>query len=94
MPGEQIRVPKELSFAASMPPAALRIYNMLKPSGVATLAMQIDRPTPGGAITVSGKIHILDGEFTYEDFPYPVRKVSGLIAFDQDPKIGLQNRRA
>jgi hypothetical protein len=90
MPGEEIRIPKNLSFVSSLPPDAKRIYDMLKPSGAATLALNIDRPVVGGPITVSGPVQLTDAEFTYDDFPYPVRKVSGSLLFDVDPATGFQ----
>ena len=90
VPGGQIVAPKILSFASSLPPAARRIYDMIKPSGAMTLALKIDRPIAGGAVTVSGQVNLIDAEFTYDDFPYPVRRVTGTLVFDQDPQTGLQ----
>ncbi len=90
MPSKQIHVPKNLSIASSLPPDVKRIYDMIRPSGEATMSLNIDRATAGGPVTVTGPVRVSDGEIIYDNFPYPVRKISGVVLFDVDPKTGFQ----
>lgn len=82
---QNIYLPPSPRYINSMPPAVREVYNRFRPVGTASLAFRIDRETAGGRPEVAGEVKILDGQFAFEKFPYPVRKATGRIRIDRDP---------
>lgn len=79
-----------LKYINSMPPVVREVYNRFRPVGTAALSFNIDRDVPGGKPNVAGEINIIDGQFAFEKFAYPVRKATGQIRIDRDPDNGQE----
>jgi hypothetical protein len=76
-----LTLPASPGYTNALPRAVREIYDQLRPQGACTLAVTVGRPSPGAKIAVTGAIDVLDGNFTFLRFPYPVRKATGQIAF-------------
>jgi len=87
---QNIYLPPSPKYINSMPPGVREVYNRFRPVGTASLAFRIDRETTGGRPEVAGEVKILDGQFAFEKFPYPVRKATGSIRIDRDPVNGQE----
>ena len=77
---ENLYVPPAPRYVSSMPGPVRDIYNRFKPQGICSFWADLDRPSAGSAPQVSGELKILDGQFSYEKFSYPVQHVTGVIA--------------
>src|SRR6185503_12790282 len=58
----------------------------LRPEGDGSLKLKIDRPAPGAKPVVAGRIDIIDGNFRFDEFPYPLRNVRGVVTFGWDER--------
>lgn len=87
---QNIYLPPSPKYINSMPPGVREVYNRFRPVGTASLAFRIDRESAGGRPEVAGEVKILDGQFAFEKFPYPVRKATGTIRIDRDPVNGQE----
>jgi hypothetical protein len=87
--GENIYVPPSPKFVGSMPEPVREIYERLRPVGTCAFSMEIVRAEPGGPIEVSGAVEVLDGNFVFDRFPYPLRRATGRITIGRDPKTGI-----
>ena len=86
---ERVRINRELF--EKLPPAAKQVEDMLAPSGIATLHMELNRE--------AGKLHRLlriqpDGmNVTYSGFPYPLKNLRGTVehtsGIGEPDRIGL-----
>ena len=57
------------------------IISRLRPSGLMNVSIHIQRPSQGTTPIVAGEIHCLNVHARYVHFPYPMRKVHGLVTF-------------
>jgi len=77
---DQLEIPPwSPRFVGSLPDAVRDICDQFKPRGTCGLRLRLDRAAPGGPIGVDGRLDILNGGLTFEDFPYPLRNVTGAI---------------
>jgi hypothetical protein len=94
---ESIYVPAAPRYVSSMPAPVREIYDRFKPQGKCSFEVNIDRTTPGSVPQVNGALKILDGQFSYEKFAYPVQHVTGIIAVrpdaDGQPSMQLEHIR-
>ncbi|MBV8781119.1 MAG: hypothetical protein JO353_06950, partial [Phycisphaerae bacterium] len=94
---ENLYVAAAPRYVSSMPGPVREIYNRFKPQGICSFWADIERPTPGGEPQVHGELNILDGQFRYEKFTYPVQHVVGKIAVgpdeNGDPSVRLEHIR-
>ncbi len=78
--------PELLPFAPDI--VRRRFATFSGPTAVIDAEVMIKRgaPTPSGPAqpTINGVIRFRDGAAAYEDFPYPVTSLSGLVAFDEN----------
>jgi hypothetical protein len=81
-----IEIPAAPKYLDSLPDAVREIYRRFKPRGVCGFAVNLVRGVPGGRPHVTGHIEIIDGNFTFEKFAYPMRKTTGKILLKFDPK--------
>jgi hypothetical protein len=88
--GDKVVIPRAPRYLNSMPAAFREIYDHLHPEGNGSLLVQIDRPTPGAKPKVSGRIGINDGNFRFDEFAYPLRRVMGVITFGWDEKSQME----
>ncbi len=86
-----IEIPAAPRYLNSLPPAVREIYDRFKPRGVCRFWVDLDRPTLGARPSVTGQIEIIDGNFTFDRFPYPLRKVVGKIILAHDPHSGEES---
>jgi hypothetical protein len=81
---ESIYVPAAPRYVSSMPAPVREVYDRFKPQGRCNFWADIDRTTAGAAPVVAGQLQIVDGQFSYEKFAYPVQHVSGMIDIGPD----------
>jgi hypothetical protein len=79
--GKVLTFPASPAYTNSLPHALREIYDQLRPEGTCKLDVTIARSVAGGKISVDGEIDILDGNFIFLRFPYPVRHAGGKIVF-------------
>jgi hypothetical protein len=89
-PDHPLNLPPDLPYVASLPKAARDVYAQLKPSGVGTLWVELDRSATGGPPRVSARLTIADGAFDSVWFRYPVRHATGVVAVSPDPVRGYE----
>ncbi|MEO6436283.1 MAG: hypothetical protein ABIP55_11070 [Tepidisphaeraceae bacterium] len=90
---KKTEIPAQPRYLTSMPPQVRELYDHLRPRGLCTLAISVNRPTFGGRLELAGGITILDGHFIFDRFPYPVRNATGKVVFGYDPRTGLEQVR-
>ena len=61
------------------------VCDQFKPRGSCGPRLAAGSATPGGPIGVDGRMDILDGGFTFEDFAYPLRHATGAITVNKAP---------
>lgn len=80
--GEKLlTVPPNLKYINSMPRAVRDFYDHLRPQGTCALDVEIIRSSEGGRINAVGGVKVIDGQFVFLRFPYPVRKATGAVTF-------------
>jgi hypothetical protein len=82
-------IPRQPRYINSMPRQVRELYEHLRPNGVCSLQMLIDRPAFGGRLEVAGSVNITDGNFVFDKFPYPVSHATGMIVFGYDPRSDM-----
>jgi hypothetical protein len=87
--GQPFVVQEHLPMENSLPPGALKIYDMIRPHGIGSMWLEVDRTTPGAPPQVTGEIHVDDGGFACKFYPYPVTHAHGVIAFVHDDSNGM-----
>jgi len=87
---ENLVIPAAPRYLNSMPQPVRELYTQLKPSGECRLAVQVHRDEPGERIIASGEVEVVDGNFQFIKFPYPVREAHGKIEFGPDPRTGIE----
>ncbi|WP_428939209.1 hypothetical protein [Fontivita pretiosa] len=88
---QNIEIPAAPRYLNSLPPAVREIYDHFKPRGICRFWVDVDRPTPGARPRVSGEIEIVDGNFCFQKFPYPLRQTTGRIILSHDPQTGVES---
>lgn len=87
---ENIYIPHSPTYIYSLPSAVREVYNHLRPVGAARLDFELLREEPGGRPRLSGEVRIVDGQFTFDKFPYPLRNVTGRIILGTNPEKGWE----
>ncbi|HMB96446.1 MAG TPA: hypothetical protein VKK61_10435, partial [Tepidisphaeraceae bacterium] len=83
-----IEIPAAPRYITSLPPAVREIYDRFKPRGICRYWVELDRNSPGARPQVTGEIDIIDASFSFDKFPYPLRKAVGKITLTHDPETG------
>ena len=83
-----VEIPESPRYVTSMPPAVREVYDHFRPHGEASFWVRVNRPVPGERLRITGEINIIDGSFTFDKFPYPVRNATGRIALLYDDRTG------
>ncbi len=86
---ENFFVPASPRYVVWLPPAIQNIYKMLRPQGTCDARVRVQRVDPAKPLIVSGELNVLQGQFVFDQFPYPVQNASGRILLDKDPGSGL-----
>jgi AsmA-like C-terminal region len=84
----KIVVPEHPSFVASMPLAVRKVYEKIHPVGECTLMVHLDRAAAGGPVHSLATIDLIDGGFTFDQNPYPIRHATGQVRLEPDPALG------
>jgi len=82
---ENLVIPQSPRYVRGLPQQVREIYDRLRPQGTCRLNMRMFRTEPGGRPEVSGEIDVVDGNFAFELFPYPITHATGKIIFGKDP---------
>jgi hypothetical protein len=81
---EDLYVPAAPRYVSALPAPVREVYDRFKPQGKCRFWADIDRKVFGAAPQVSAELQIIDGQFSYEKFAYPVQHVTGTIAVGPD----------
>lgn len=81
---ENIYIPASPRYVESLPQGVREFYNSLRPQGTARIDVELERPTEAGRPIVSGRVEIVNGQFSFDHFPYPLREATGKIVFGPD----------
>ena len=85
---ENIYIPESPRYISSLPRQVQELYGDFKPQGSCRLEFEVERKSPGQRPRASGRIDVVNGEFVYSLFPYPLREATGRITFGPDPATG------
>ena len=86
--GKPLVLPAAPGYTNALPRAVREIYDQLRPQGSCLLDVSVSRPTAGARLSVDGGIEVLEGNFVFLRFPYPVRKATGSISFEPKDENG------
>jgi hypothetical protein len=81
---ENVYIPPSPRYVDSLPKPVRELYKSLRPQGSARVEVELDRVTDGGPPEVLGHVDIVNGQFTFNLFPYPMREATGQIVFGPD----------
>lgn len=85
---KNIMLPANPRYLPSLPRQIRKIYEKLRPAGRASLSLELLRAGIGQRLHASGRVQVLDGAFCFNEFPYPLRHVTGTVAFGPDANTG------
>jgi hypothetical protein len=88
--GTDIFIPHTPEYANAMPRVVREIYEALHPEGSGRLWVKMVRQGAGTKPIVSGELVVLDGQINLNEFPYPLRNLTGKISFGPDPVHGTR----
>ncbi|MGD0541131.1 MAG: hypothetical protein ABSB33_06415, partial [Tepidisphaeraceae bacterium] len=78
--GHDLEIPEfSPDYLGSLPREVQEVIERLHPRGTCGLRLVIERAEAGGKPRVSGQIDIHDGEFRFNQFPFPVSHVNGRV---------------
>jgi hypothetical protein len=91
---DAIALPPDVDYVGSLPRQVREIYQRFLPMGHCRLRLELHRPAamaegkPARPI-VTGYVDVLDGTFTLDRFPYPVRNARGrlLLRYDRQTQL-------
>ncbi len=86
--GEDIYIPHSPRYVTAMPRIVREIYEALHPEGSGRLWVKMVRAEAGRKPILSGELEVVEGSFLVEQFPYPLRNVTGKISFGPDAERG------
>ncbi len=81
---ENIYIPASPRYVQSLPRGVREFYNSLRPQGTARIDVELERPSEAGRPIASGSVEIVNGQFSFDHFPYPLREATGKIVFGPD----------
>jgi hypothetical protein len=85
---ENLFLPPAPRYISALPGDLRELYEHLRPQGSCRIWAQAQRLEPGAAVRVRGEVDVLDGQFVFDLFPYPLRQARGKITFGPDPTTG------
>lgn len=86
--GENLVIPAFPRYINAIP-GVRELFLHLRPQGECAVEVNLRRDEPGERAVASGVIDLVDAQFQYVRFPYPVQRTSGRIAFGPDPRTGI-----
>lgn len=89
---ENIRIPEAPRYIRAMPWSVQEIYYRFRPAGEASFWLEIARSASQKPL-LRGQIQVHNATFTFDRFPYPIDRASGIMEIDRDPETGLERLR-
>lgn len=89
---ENIRIPEVPRYIRAMPWPVQEIYYRFRPAGEASFWLDIARSTAQKPV-IRGQVQVHNAAFTFDRFPYPIDRASGVMEIDTDPQTGLDRLR-
>jgi hypothetical protein len=81
---EDLSIPASPRYVWSLPRDYREVYEHLRPQGSCRLQLNLTRAKAGAQIRAGGYVDIVEGEFVFNQFPYPLRDVSGRVSFGRE----------
>jgi hypothetical protein len=88
-----VEIPASPRYITSMPPAVREVYERFRPRGTCSFWVNLKRPVAGERPRITGEINIIDGEFVFEKFPYPLQNATGKIVLLYDDSRDRESLR-
>ena len=94
---EFFEIAEPSDYVALLPSRIRMQLDRFKPAGQFQVRIVLKRKAPGESIQYQGTITFREGQLTYEEFPYPLHHIAGIVHFTDDtieidPVAGLQAR--
>ncbi|HMO24673.1 MAG TPA: hypothetical protein PKB10_00235 [Tepidisphaeraceae bacterium] len=83
-------IPPAPGYLGSLPPQVREIYHRIRPGGQCELRLDLARSDENARLDLSGRLEIVNGQFIFERFPYPVSRARGRLVFGTDPQTGRE----
>ena len=87
---QPLRISESPDFLHTLPPRAREIYHRFRPRGIGSVVVEIRRDRPFAPTSVSGRLDVSSGQFTFDRIPYPVHDAKGRIRFGVDRQTGRE----
>ncbi len=81
-------IPPHPRYLPSLPQVIRKVYSDFSPAGRASLFFDLTRHKPGDTLKIQGEALILDGAFCFDEFLYPLRRITGSIIVGPDRATG------
>jgi hypothetical protein len=81
---ENIYLPPSPRYVDSLPKPVRDLYRSIRPQGTARVDVTIDRAAEAAAPVVRGEVEVVNGQFVFDKFAYPLREATGRITFGPD----------
>jgi hypothetical protein len=88
IPGENLVIPAAPKYVNAIP-GVRELFLQLRPQGECRVEVNLKREDPGERAVTSGVVDLVNAQFQYVRFPYPVQRTTGRIEFGPDPKNGI-----
>ena len=86
---EDLSIPAAPRYIWSLPAAVREFYEKTRPQGTCRLNLNVTRKVESGPIDASGYVDLVDAQFVFDEFPYPIRQTQGRVEVARDPATGL-----
>lgn len=84
-----MRLPQWPSCIDSLPREIRNLYRKLRPSGLAHLSVQLERAHSDAPLIATGELKVVDGNFCFDEFAYPLSHITGTVRFGRDKMTTL-----
>ncbi|HEX4123532.1 MAG TPA: hypothetical protein VHY37_02335, partial [Tepidisphaeraceae bacterium] len=85
---EDLYLPARPTYMRSLPQEVREWYEQVHPQGTCRFLVDVNRPIPGERPIITGKLDLLDGQFDFNQFPYPLEGVTGRVEYSRDAASG------
>ncbi|MEX2212536.1 MAG: hypothetical protein WD768_00315 [Phycisphaeraceae bacterium] len=83
-------LPDDIESLKDLPPQVRALLNRYGPQGRFIIDATIQRDPSTSTLLTSGTVQLVDSSLVYSRFPYPLKNVNGVIAFEND-RIDIRN---
>jgi hypothetical protein len=85
---EDLYLPAAPTYMRSLPHEVREWYEQVHPQGTCRFLVDVNRPTPDERPIITGQFDLLDGQFDFNEFPYPLQGVTGRVEYSRDAASG------